>query len=106
MVVDTTIGGKKKKYWRLYCFILDKEISGSAVLTDLEVTAVIDRKDHGETCRSEVPKKRYSSPPYMTKKFLPHPPSLLHPASSQFSSWCEPPCTEVGASISRNTISV
>ncbi|KRY96362.1 hypothetical protein T11_9426 [Trichinella zimbabwensis] len=40
--------GKQKKYWRCS---KDKEGCRGAVWTDLEMTAVIDRKDHVETCR-------------------------------------------------------
>ncbi|XP_003366558.1 conserved hypothetical protein [Trichinella spiralis] len=40
--------GKQKKCWRCS---KDKKGCGGAVWTDIEVTAVINRKDHAETCQ-------------------------------------------------------
>ncbi|KRX44858.1 hypothetical protein T09_1751, partial [Trichinella sp. T9] len=105
--------GKQKKCWRCS---KDKKDCKGAVWTDLEVTAVINRKDHVETCQVDehlaykmekkaLFKKRSAeetkpSPQYIMKKPLPRLLNRLHPDSFRFSSGCKPQCTNIGRSAS------
>ncbi|KRY08405.1 hypothetical protein T12_16565 [Trichinella patagoniensis] len=86
--------GKQKKCWRCS---KDKKGCKGAVWTDLEVTAVMNRKDQVDEhlaykmekkalLKNAVPMKRSPSPQYMMKKPLPRPLRLLHPDSFRFSS--------------------